>query len=56
MHVENAAKSGASKGKRPQATAPRVANSSRGGSFEPIRNPYRVGFQGPARAPKKADK
>jgi hypothetical protein len=44
------------KGQRPEATAPQVDGSSRGGSFEPIRNPYAVGFRGAPKKRKKSDK
>jgi hypothetical protein len=46
----------ATKGQLPEATAPSVDTRSRGGSFEPIRNPQLVGFRGAPKKRKKSDK
>jgi|GEM_PF-2876001 hypothetical protein len=52
----NASVAPTTKAERPEATAPRVDSRSHGGSFEPIRNPYVVGFRGAPKKRKKSDK
>lgn len=53
---DNATVTPATKGQRPEATAPNVDSRSHGGSFEPIRNPQLVGFRGATKKRKKSNK